>query len=445
MKTFHIGGIHPPETKLTARRPVADVAIPAEIALMLSQHIGAPAKPVVAKGDHVDRGQLVAEAGGFVSAPVHSPVSGTVMRLTTVKNPQGFDVDAIIIKADAEQPQTAPVPRDTDSLSADDIRRAIAAAGIVGLGGATFPTPVKLSPPPGTKAEIVIINGVECEPYLTCDHALMLDHPEEILRGTSLLMRAVGVSRAAIAIEANKPDVIELMRSHAGKEYARIEIVPLKVKYPQGGEKQLIDAVIGRQVKSGALPISEGAVVQNVATAYAVYRAVAFGEPLTGRLVTVTGPGVRNPGNFRVALGTPLKALIEAAGGLTDDAAKVIIGGPMMGRAAMTLDSYTTKGLSGIVVMTGGDARRRPVEACIRCGACVEACPMGLEPYLISRLSSLHRFEDAEARDIADCIECGSCSFVCPASRPILDFIRVGKGAVMAARRRAQQSKTSGK
>jgi len=443
MKTFRIGGIHPPQNKITAGKPIENAPLPAEIALMTSQHIGAPAVPSVAKGDHVERGQIVATASGPVSAPVHTPVSGTVTKITKVKNPQGFSVDAIVIKADAEQPVASGKISDVvpESLSVADIRRIISEAGIVGLGGATFPTPVKLAPPPQFKPELLIINGVECEPYLTNDHALMLESPDDIIAGTRLLMQAAGVDRAVIAIEANKPDAISLL-SHRLRENDHIIVEPLKVKYPQGGEKQLIEAITGRRVPDGALPVATGAIVQNVATAYAVARAVIYNEPLMSRVITVTGNGVKRPGNYRVALGTPLAEVIANAGGLTDSASKVILGGPMMGRTAMTLDSFTSKGVSGILVLTDDCSTRREPEPCIRCGQCVSACPMGLEPYLISTLSRLHRFDDAEQEYIASCIECGSCSYTCPASRPLLDYIRVGKQAVMAARRaRSQQVK----
>lgn len=440
MRTFKIGGVHPPENKLTASQPIIEAPLPAEVTLMLGQHIGRPATPVVAKGDHVVAGQMVAEAAGPVSAAVHTPVSGVVTKIATALNPQGFPVDAITIKADPEQPAKKSERRAVDKLSSADIIKAIADAGIVGLGGATFPTPVKLTPPPSFKPELVIINAAECEPYLTNDHALMLESAADIVEGTRLLMRAAGVSRGVIAIENNKPDAIKALRETVGSD-TTIEVVPLKVKYPQGGEKQLIEAVTGRRVPSGGLPVATGAIVQNVATAYAVARAVIYGEPLTSRVVTVTGDGVSRPGNYRVALGTPLRDLVTLAGGEPQEDGKIVIGGPMMGRAAMTLDTFTTKGLSGVLFLGADKARRSQPEACIRCGKCVDACPMGLEPYLLATFSRLGRFEDAEREAVTDCLECGSCSFSCPASRPILDYIRVGKQAVMAARRARQQKK----
>lgn len=438
MKTFKIGGIHPPHNKITAGCHITDAPLPAEVTLMLSQHIGAPATPIVAKGEHVERGQMVAKASGFISAPVHSPVSGTVVKITTVTNHKGFPVEAIVIKTDAEQGEMQLLEGAGEGEhTPGEIRDLIARAGIVGLGGATFPTPVKLAPPAEFKPELVIVNGAECEPYLTNDHALMLEHPDDIIAGTRLLMKATGVKRAVIAIENNKRDAIELITSKSGNG---ISVVPLKVKYPQGGEKQLIDAVTGRRVADGALPVSTGCIVQNVATAYAISRAVIHGEPLTYRIVTVTGDGLSTPSNYRVALGTPVSEVIAL--GTPDPehpAEKVIFGGPMMGQAAMTIDTFTSKGTSGLLLLGPDAAHRSKPEPCIRCAACVAACPMGLEPYLLATLSRLGRLEDAEKNDVTACIECGSCSYSCPASRPILDYIRVGKSSVMAARRSRQQ------
>ena len=442
MKTFSKGGVHPPEQKLTAGKKIITLDLPGEVALLLGQHIGAPAKPVVAKGDKVKRGDMIAEAGGFVSAPVHTPISGTVVKIDTVKNQQGLAVPAVFIKADAEdvaadaeaRANLKPL-RDDAAIAAlkdNEIKDIIKNAGIVGLGGATFPTHVKLSPPPEFKAEVVIINAVECEPYITADHALMMEFPDEIIEGVRLLSRAVNVNRAIIGIEANKPDAIALLQEKLAGA-TDIEVCPLKVKYPQGGEKQLIEAVIGREVPSGALPIATGAVVQNVATAYAVHRAVRYGENLTERLATVTGPGVSAPGNFKIAIGTPLSALIAAAGGLPEDTAKVIGGGPMMGRTIDNIEAPAVKGTSALLIFGEDDSKRRPVENCIRCAKCVDACPMGLEPYLLSTLSRLKRWDDAETEKIVNCVECGSCSFICPASRPLLDYIRLGKTTVMAA------------
>ncbi len=402
------------------------------------QHIGAPAKPLVKKGDVVKVGTVIAEAGGFVSAPVHSSVSGTVSKVDVVIDASGTRRQAIFVDVDGDEwePAIDRSPElvrlsDRPELDAATIINKVKEAGIVGLGGATFPCHVKLSPPPGSKAECVIINAVECEPYLTADHRLMLEHPEEILVGVSLIMKAVSVEKGYIGIENNKPDAIRLMTEKA-QAYPNIEIVPLKVKYPQGGEKQLIDAVIGRQVPAPpAIPISVGAVVQNVGTAFAIYQAVMKNKPLVDRIITVTGKSVSNPSNLLARLGTPFQQLIDECGGLPEDTGKIIGGGPMMGKALLNLDVPMTKGSSGLLIMRQDEARRAEPDPCIRCAKCVSACPMGLEPYLLATLSDKQEWEMAEGNDVVSCIECGSCQFTCPSRRPLLDNIRVGKSTVM--------------
>lgn len=448
LHTFRKGGVHPPESKLTASGTIIPVELPREVVITFAQHIGAPAKCELKKGDHVNRGDLVATAGGFVSANVHASISGTVTKVDKYKTAFGLPVDTVTITATDEDHQNdldaiaAVKPLRTDEEIADLDSKVLVsiidAAGIVGLGGATFPTKVKLSPPPGSKAEVLIINAVECEPYLTNDHALMLQHPDEIIAGVQLLMKAAGVNRAIIGIEANKGNAIELLTSKAASD-SRIEVMGLKVKYPQGGEKQLIDATIGKEVPSGALPIATGAIVQNVATAYAVYEAVKFGKPLIDRVVTITGPSVAKPGNYLAAIGTNLKELIDVAGGVPADTGKIILGGPMMGKSVVQIDAPTVKGTSGILMLPEKEAVRRKVEPCIRCASCVSACPMGLEPYLISTLSRLGRWEEVEEAKVMNCIECGCCSFICPSTRPILDFIRLGKTTVGGIIRARQQ------
>ena len=436
LNTFKIGGVHPAENKIAAGKPIETLPLPTEVVLPVAQHIGAPAKPIVKKGDHVKRGDLVAEAGGFVSAPIHTPISGTVVKVDVARTPQGMPVEAIFIKSDEADRQAdaeaiasqKPVRNESEiaALEAKDIIDIIKNAGIVGLGGATFPTHVKLSPPPGAKAEVVIINAAECEPCLSCDDMLMRENASEIVKGVQLLMRAAGVTRGIIAIENNKPEAIAAMTA-ASTNAAGIEVMTMKVKYPQGGEKQLIEATIGKEVPSGGLPIATGAIVQNVATAYAVYRAVYLGEPVLDRVLTIhDGDEGRN---LRVALGTILSTLTQGK-----EYEKIILGGPMMGRSASTLDTPMIKGTSGIL-LDSRYAHRRPAEPCIKCAACVNVCPMGLEPFLISTLSRLQQWDDAEQEKIANCIECGSCSYICPASRPLLDHIRVGKAKVMAAMR----------
>lgn len=427
MKTFHKGGIHPNPDKLTADIPTMPVAAPAVCRLMLSQAIGAPAKPMVKPGESVTAGQMVAEAGGFVSAPVHTPVSGTVKKIEPVRNPQGLWQDAIIIEtAPGENPEEQRQSRTIDEVSPKEIIDIVGRAGIVGLGGATFPTRVKLSVPSGKKAEVIVINGAECEPYLTCDDRLMQENPKAIVDGTRLIMKATDCQRAVIGIEENKPLAIEAMRK-AVRDIPSITVEVLVKKYPQGSEKQLIEATTGRVVPAGGLPIDAGAIVDNVATAAAVADAVLRGLPLTARIVTVTGPAVSKPGNFLVPLGTPVSTLIELAGGLPEDTGKVIGGGPMMGRAMCDLEAPTTKGLSGVLILPRGMSMRAEAGPCIRCARCVSVCPMGLEPYLLMTLGELGRWEEAKARGAANCLECGCCSYTCPASRPLLDYIRLDK------------------
>ena len=438
MKSFHIGGVHPAENKLSAGSPIREAALPRQAVFSMFQHIGAPAKPVVQKGDTVKVGTLLAEAGGFVSAPVYSSVSGKVNKIDAVVDASGTRRMAVIVDVEGDEweetiDRSKSLVRlsDRPDLDSKTIVEKIKNAGIVGMGGATFPCHVKLTPPPGSKAECVIINAVECEPYLTADHRLMLEHPEEILVGVDLIMKAVNVTKGYIGIENNKPDAIRLMTEKA-KQYPGIEVVPLKVKYPQGGEKQLIDAVIGRQVPAPpAIPINVGAGVQNVGTAYAIYEAVMKNKPLIDRVITVTGKSVRNPSNLLARLGTPFQQLIDECGGLPEDTGKVIGGGPMMGKALLSLDVPMTKGSSGLLIMNKKEARRAEPQPCIRCAKCVSACPMGLEPYLLSKLASMEEWETAEKNDIVSCIECGSCQFTCPSNRPLLDMIRVGKTTVM--------------
>lgn len=439
MKTFKIGGIHPSEDKLSAKSPIRQAGLPRQAVISLYQHIGAPAKLVVAKGDEVKVGMLIAEADGFVSVPIHSSVSGKVNKIDAIVDASGYRRPAIFIDVEGDEWEEG-IDRSEDlvtlaqhpELTAEEIVGKIKAAGIVGMGGATFPCHVKLSPPKDTKAECVIINAVECEPYLTADHRLMLEKPDEILVGTELVMKAVGVEKGYIGIESNKPDAIALLTERA-KEHPHIEIVPLKVKYPQGGEKQLIAAVMGREVPAPpALPIHVGAVVQNVGTTFAIYEAVMKNKPLFERVITVTGKDVRQPSNLLARIGTPMSLLIEECGGMPEDAGKIIGGGPMMGKALMHLDVPVCKGSSGLLLLSEREARRKAPQPCIRCAKCVSACPMGLEPYLLATASALRKWDVAEENGITSCIECGSCQYTCPSARPILDNVRMGKTTVMA-------------
>lgn len=438
MKTFKIGGIHPSENKLSAAAPIKKAEIPQQAVFSMYQHIGAPAKPIVKKGDQVKVGTLIAEAEGYVSAPVFSSVSGRVAKVDAIVDISGYRRPAIFIDVEGDEwedvidrSESLVTLNEQPQLTAEDIVARIKAAGVVGMGGATFPCHVKLSPPPGTKAECVIINAVECEPYLTADHRLMLEKADQILVGVDLIMKAVHVKKAYIGIENNKSDAIALM-TEKSKIYPGIEVVPLKVKYPQGGEKQLIDAIIERQVAAPpAIPISVGAVVQNVGTAYAIYEAVMKHKPLLERVITVTGKSLKTPTNFLARIGTPMSQLIEECGGLPQDTGKVIGGGPMMGKALMNLDIPVCKGSSGLLIMNEKEAKRGASQPCIRCAKCVSACPMGLEPFLLATASAYQNWELAEENDIVSCIECGSCQFTCPSYRPMLDNIRLGKTTVM--------------
>ncbi len=444
MKTFRIGGVHPNDNKIySAHKQITEVPLPKKAVIPLVQHIGAPAKALVVKGDKVKVGQLIAEAGGFVSANIHSPVSGTVTKVDSTVDAWGLRMPAIFI--DVEGDEWMPEIDRSDELNtickleAKEIIEKIKAAGIVGLGGACFPTHVKLMPPPGKKAEVLVVNGVECEPYLTCDHQLMLEKGEEIMVGIQILMRALDIKKAVIGIENNKTDAIELMQKLSSR-YLGVSVEPLKLRYPQGGEKQLIDACISRQVPSGALPIEVGAVVDNVATIFAVYEAVQKNKPLISRVMTVTGKDVKNPGNYSVRFGTPLSEVLEFAGGIPQSTGKIIGGGPMMGRAMNNVDMPTNKRVSGVLMLTKEESFRKEPSACIRCAKCVSACPMGLEPYLLSKLAALSRFDEMEKHNVMDCIDCGCCQFTCPSNRPLLDYIRMGKAQVGAnIRARAQK------
>ncbi len=433
LKSFRIGGIHPQENKLSAGMAIQPVAVPEQVVLPLLQHIGAPCQPVVRKGDKVKVGSLIGKSVGFVSAQIHSSVSGTVLKIDKAMDASGYKRDAVFIKVE-EDAWEEQIDRSDElvtecSLTPKEILDRIAAAGIVGMGGATFPTHVKLTPPPGTKAELLIINGVECEPYLTSDHQLMMEKSDEILVGITLVMSVLNVQRAIIGIENNKKDAVSLFTKKVAA-YPGIEVQPLKVQYPQGSEKQLIDALTGRQVPSGALPISVGAVVQNVGTLFAIYEAVQKNKPLVERVVTVTGKEVQRPCNLRARIGTPLTKLIDAAGGLPENTGKVISGGPMMGKALASVDIPVTKGTSGILMLPTPEAKRKAMNDCIRCGKCVQVCPMGLNPTLLMTLTEYEVWERAEKNAITDCIECGSCSYTCPAYRPLLDYIRLGKSKV---------------
>ncbi|MBP5391955.1 MAG: electron transport complex subunit RsxC [Bacteroidales bacterium] len=434
MRTFRMGGVHPADKKISKDAAIERLPLPKTVYISMGQHLGAPAEPCVAVGDKVKVGQLIANATGFVSAPVHSSVSGTVKSIEMVKDLAGRPGKAVVIDVEGDE-WMEDIDRSEDivreiKLEKKEIVDRIKACGVVGLGGATFPTNVKLSPPPTATPTCVIINGAECEPYLTSDYRVMMEMPEQVLIGGTILMKALGVDKCFIGIEENKPEAIKKLKALA-PQYKGVEIVTLKKKYPQGGEKQLIDAVIGKKVPSMGLPVDTGAVVQNVGTAFAVYEAVQKNKPLFEGIMTVTGDCLEHQRNFIHRVGTPLSFIMEYSGGVPEKASKLISGGPMMGKAIVNVDAPTLKGTSSILYLTEAQTKRKEESNCIRCGKCVSACPMGLEPYLLNKLGRASRMDELEEHHVYDCIECGCCSFTCPAFIPLLDTIRQSKAAVM--------------
>jgi electron transport complex protein RnfC len=423
------GGVHPAGNKqLTAHKPTIAAAIPKRAVIPLSQHIGAPTKPLVVIGQEVKRGEKISETTGFVSAPVHASISGKVVAIGSFPHTLGADMPSVVIESDGKDEWVAGLKENPDYslLSPDELKKLVQDAGIVGMGGATFPTHVKLSPPKEKPIDVVILNGAECEPYLTSDHRLMLEKSKEIVDGLKILMRILNVSKGYIGIESNKPDAIETI-TKAATGSPEIKVWPVKVKYPQGAEKMLIKAITGRTVPAGGLPMDVGVVVQNVGTAEAIYEAVRYGKPLIERYVTVTGRGVKDPKNFLARIGTPFSQLIEEAGGLNDSAAKVISGGPMMGMSQYTLEVPVIKGTSGILVLPKSEVSTKPYGPCIRCARCIDACPMKLQPSYIGLYIEKGRYEEAKEYNLMDCFECGSCTFVCPANRPMVQWVKKAK------------------
>lgn len=437
-KTFRIGGIHPDDNKISRNCKIEVLPLPQTVYISMAQHLGAPAKPIVAVGDKVKAGQPIAEPGGFISAWVHSSVSGTVKSIAPRKDISGNYMTHIEIAVEGDEwaegidlsdTLVTDIPSDRAAVLAK-----IQACGVVGLGGATFPTHVKLNPAPGSVAECLILNGAECEPFLTSDNRIMIERSREIVVGAAIMKMVLGNCPAVIAIEENKPEAIKAM-SEAVSElgYSGIEVMTLKKKYPQGGEKQLINAVMRREVKSGGLPISAGAVVQNVATSLAVYEAVQKNKPLVTNTMTITGdcldPEAQH--NYLFRIGMPLSYIAQYAGGVPEKCAKIVSGGPMMGKAISNMDACTVKGSSSLLYLSQAFTKRGEASYCIRCGKCADACPMGLEPFLLNKLAKHGRMDELEANAIQDCISCGCCQYTCPANIPLLDTINIAKGDVM--------------
>lgn len=431
MKTFPIGGIHAEDNKLSAGKEIEILNTPKQVVIPVSQCLGASSVPTVKKGDYVKVGQLIAQGETFISANIHSSVSGTVVKVEEISEINSLNRTCIVIDNDGLNTPCDGLINSTELmsevvLSKTEIIDKIKEMGIVGMGGATFPTHIKMLVPEDKKVDFLIINGVECEPYLTSDHVLMLKYADEIIVGIKILMRALNVSKAIVGIEKNKPDAIELLKEKAINS-SDITIEPLKLKYPQGGEKQLIKALTGRSVPSGKLPLEVGCVVCNVGTVFAVYEAVQKNKPLIDRIVTVTGKCLKEPKNMKVAIGTPISELIDNCGGMPNDCVQIINGGPMMGKTITTSSIPVTKGTSGVLLFDKNEAIRCLPTNCIRCSKCTNVCPMGLEPYLIALLSDKNMVDRMEEEMIMNCIECGSCHYTCPAYRPLLDMIRLGK------------------
>ena len=433
LKTFPKGGIHPPENKLTSGKKINILPVSKVVYVPIAQHIGIPSEIIVERKDKVVIGQVIAKSGGFVSSNIHSPVAGSVTKLDKIIDSSGYKKQCIVIRTDAKDQSNFedivyPLKKEIE-LAPTEILHRITDYGIVGLGGATFPSHVKLNVKKGKIIDCLIINGVECEPYLTADHRLMLERPEEIIVGIQILMTALDINKAIIGIENNKKDAIETFKGLVDND-KRIQIATLKVKYPQGSEKQLVRSILKREVPKNGLPVDVGVIVHNVGTIFAIYQAIQHNKPLTERVVTVTGKKLQNPSNFWVKIGTPISALIDEVGGLPNGTRKIINGGPMMGKAIKNTDVPITKGTSGILVISEEEASRKESKNCIRCGDCVFVCPMGLEPFLLMNLTEKGLYERAAKEDITTCIECGSCSYVCPSHRPLLDYIRYGKSII---------------
>jgi electron transport complex protein RnfC len=429
--TFPKGGVHPSESKaLSEHLAIETLPVPEEVDILLQQHFGAPCKPVVDKKAKVSEGDLIGEVAGGLGASIHSSVTGTVKGIGPSAHPVSVTSASVTIQTDRDAPAKTYSPTDWRTLPADELRKRIKAAGIVGIGGAGFPTHVKLAPPPEAKVDVLIINGVECEPYLTTDHRLMLEHPEEIIEGAKIILATLGIEECHIGIEANKMDAIEVLRKAAGDKASngfKITVDALKVKYPQGSEKQLIESITKRRVPGFGLPFDVGVIVQNVGTTKAIYDAVALNKPLYEKVITITGKGISRPANLKIRIGTRLSDIVSYLGGTKPDLARIVLGGPMMGFPISTLDIAVTKTTSGVLFLTEEEIDSRPFSHCIRCGWCLDACPMGLQPNEIGVYVEAGRAQDTLKFGLFECFECGCCAFVCPAKRPLVQFIRLAK------------------
>lgn len=436
MKFFGFrGGVHPPENKIqTENMAVEEVKAPKMLYVALLQHIGAPLDPIVAVGDRVLKGQKIADSQAFMSSPIHSPVSGTVKRIEDHVFPLMGRIKTVIIEND-EQETWAELSKieKWENVDRRTLLTMIREKGIVGIGGASFPTHIKLDPPADAKIDTLLLNGAECEPYLNSDNRLMIENPEKIVNGIKIIKKILGVNRAIVGIEENKPEAIASMRKAV--EGTGIEIAPLKTKYPQGGEKQLIKAVLDRQVPSGKLPSAVGVVVQNTGTAAAIYDGIVNGIPLIEKVVTVSGKGIINPKNIKIAIGTPFSYLLDYCGVNREIVDKLVMGGPMMGMAQFSEEAPVIKGTSGLLALTKEETNPYKTRACIGCGKCVEACPMGLEPLMFARLAAFEQWEQLKEYSLMDCIECGSCAYICPANRPLTEAIKIGKSKLRAMKK----------
>ena len=430
------GGLHPYDGKeLSMNQAITEYLPKGDLVYPLSQHIGAPAKPLVKKGDRVLVGQKIAEAGGFVSANIHSSVSGTVKSVGPHLTAAGSMVNSIVVENDGAYEETAYETKPLDQMSKDDILNAVKEAGIVGLGGAGFPTHVKLAPKDGDAIDHIIINAAECEPYITADYRCMLEMPEKLISGLKIMVSMFPNAKGVIGIEDNKPEAIKKLTEMVAKE-DKISVATLKTKYPQGAERSLIYAVTGREINSSMLPADAGCIVDNVATAIAIHDAVTMGKPLYERVVTVTGDAIKNPGNYLVKAGTNAAELVEAAGGFTVQPEKIISGGPMMGMAMFSLDVPCTKTFSSLLTFEKDEVAMYEPSACIRCGRCVNVCPAMLLPAKLSVLADHGNYDAFEQLNGAECVECGCCSFVCPAKRRLTQSMKTGRKEVLARRRK---------